>query len=82
LKEFADGSRHHVRISKNPEAVISKTLQGKRLVLTYRGKPVMRLEPVHNDKPDKSDPFYSLATLADSGGKSLTNEEMDKLIYE
>jgi len=67
---------------KNPEAVIRKTMQGKRLILTYRGKPVMRLEPVQNDKPDKSDPFYNLATLAGSGGKSLTNKEMDQLIYE
>jgi antitoxin (DNA-binding transcriptional repressor) of toxin-antitoxin stability system len=68
---------------KNPEAVIRKTMQGKRMLLTYRGKPVMTLEPVQQtDKPDKNDPFYTLATLADSGGSSLTNKEMDALIYE
>ena len=27
------------------------------------------------------DPFYALNQLADSHGKSLTNRQMDKLIY-
>ena len=71
-----------VEFRKNSGAIIRKALQGKRMLLTYRGKPVIRLEPVETEAPDKSDPFYRLADIADSGGKSLTNAEMDALIYE
>jgi len=35
---------------RDAEAVIRKVRQGKRLILTYRGKPVMRLEPIQDDK--------------------------------
>lgn len=66
---------------KNTGAVIRKAMQGKRMLLTYRGKPVIRLEPVDHKNPVDDDPFYGLAGLADSGGKSLTNREMDELIY-
>jgi antitoxin (DNA-binding transcriptional repressor) of toxin-antitoxin stability system len=66
---------------KNTGAVIRKALQGKRMLLTYRGKPVMRLEPIESGNPGKNDPFYALSALADSGGKSLTNNEMDEIIY-
>ena len=66
---------------RDAEAIIRKALQGKRMILTYRGKPVMRLEPIRDGLPDPDDPFYALAELADSGGKSLTNEQMDRIVY-
>ena len=66
---------------RDAEAIIRKALQGKRMILTYRGKPVMRLEPIINEQPDPGDPFYKLAELADSEGESLTNEEMDRIVY-
>jgi hypothetical protein len=42
----------------------------------------MRLEPIqeHNISPD--DPFYSITRLAIPNGKSLTNEEIDRIVYE
>ncbi len=70
-----------LQFRKNTGAVIRKALQGKRMILTYRGKPVMRLEPVTQEKPARGDPFYTIADLADEGGESLTNREMDRLIY-
>ena len=30
----------------------------------------------------QDDPFYTLAELADKGGKSLNNEEMDRIVYD
>ena len=66
---------------RNAEAIIRKARQGKRMILTYRGKPVMRLEPISDELPDSDDPFYALAELADPKGKTLTNEQMDRIIY-
>jgi antitoxin (DNA-binding transcriptional repressor) of toxin-antitoxin stability system len=69
-------SRRHCR------KIIYKVRQGKRLVLTYRGKPVMRLEPILDQEIGPDDPFYSLSKLAVSGSRSLNNEEIDRIIYQ
>ena len=39
-----------------------------------------RLEPLETSTP-ADDPFYDLAKLADAQGESLTNGEMDRVIY-
>jgi len=75
-----------VDFRRDAEAIIRKAQQGKRMILTYRGKPVMRLEPIPAKKPAKDDPFYTLGQMADSAGpdstgQSLTNDQMDKIIY-
>ena len=70
-----------VDFRRDAEAIIRKAQQGIRMILTYRGKPVMRLEPIPQGKPLKNDPFYSLGNLADSTGESLTNEQIDRVIY-
>jgi antitoxin (DNA-binding transcriptional repressor) of toxin-antitoxin stability system len=62
-------------------AVIRKVRQGKRLIMTYRGKPVMRLEPIQASVPGQDDPFYRLAECAVSTGQPLTNEEIDEIVY-
>ena len=51
------------------------------LALTVRGKPVARLEPVAGT-PSEDDPLYRLGQLAVSGGKSVSNRDMDRLIHE
>jgi len=63
-------------------AVIRKVRQGKRLIMTYRGAPVMRLEPIGPDAPGADDPFYKIAQLATAEGRPLTNEEIDQAVYE
>ncbi len=63
-------------------AVIRKVRQGKRLIMTYRGAPVMRLEPIGPGAPDADDPFYQIAQLATAEGRPLTNEEIDQAVYE
>ncbi len=67
---------------RDAEAIIRKVQQGKRLILTYRGKPVMRLEPIPDQHIGPDDPFYSLDQIAVAGGQSVTNEEIDQIIYE
>lgn len=67
---------------KHAEAIIAKVRQGKHLVLTYRGKPVIRLEPITDGRVSPDDPFYSLHALATSQGKKgITNEEIDEIVY-
>ena len=68
---------------KNAQAIIKRAMDGQRMLLTYRGKPAVRLEPVADDgTPAADDPFYALDDIAASGGRSLTNKQIDKIVYE
>ena len=67
--------RHHA------EKVIAQVQKGQRLILTYRGKPVARLEPIAPQAVASDDPFYSLGQLADDRGGPLTNEQIDDIVY-
>ena len=66
---------------KNTQKILKLAQSGHRMVLTLRGKPVMRLEPIEDDVLDSKDPFYRLAEKAVKTGTSLSNRQMDKLIY-
>lgn len=61
------------------ERIIAQVQKGQRMILTRRGKPVARLEPV-DQGPAVDDPFYSITDIAVPGG-SLSNEEIDKVLY-
>jgi antitoxin (DNA-binding transcriptional repressor) of toxin-antitoxin stability system len=52
------------------------------MTVTYRGKPIMKIEPIAPEKALLDDPFYNLCLVADNAAGSLSNEEMDKLIYD
>jgi len=64
------------------ESIIKQVRKGQSLVLSYRGKPAMRLMPIHDEDLSPDDLFYKLTDLAQSEGKSLSNAEIDALIYE
>ncbi len=70
-------------LKQHTEFIIRSVAQGEAVVIKYRGKPAVRLEPISQtqNKKTSADPFYSLTDLAAKGGNSLTNEEMDKLVY-
>ena len=70
-----------LQFRRDAETIIRKVQQGKRLILTYRGKAVMRLEPIHERKVNPDDPFYALAESA-TDGQPLSNEEIDRIVYE
>ena len=67
---------------RTAESVLKKVQQGQRFVLTYRGQPVARLEPVEARSIPADDPFYALGSLASGTAAALSNEEMDRIIYE
>ena len=70
-----------VQFRKDARGALGKVRRGQSLLLTLRGKPVARLEPVES-RPSENDPIYRLADLATDQGTSLTNDEMDRLIYD
>ena len=70
-----------VELRRDAEGVLRRVGRGERLVLTYRGQPAARLEPIAQSDAPADDPMYRLAELAVDQGGSLTNEEMDAIIY-
>jgi prevent-host-death family protein len=68
-------------LRQRAEKIVGQVARGESLVLTYRGRPAIRLEPIRSETADGDDPFYHLAEIADGKGKTLTNREMDAIIY-
>jgi antitoxin (DNA-binding transcriptional repressor) of toxin-antitoxin stability system len=66
---------------KNARKVIQWAQKGERVIMTYRGKPIIRMEPILDETPDEDDPFYVLYEKATDSGKSMTNDDMDEVIY-
>jgi antitoxin (DNA-binding transcriptional repressor) of toxin-antitoxin stability system len=65
---------------RHAERIIAQVQKGERMILTRRGKPVARLEPIRGNSVDADDPFYSLCELAEPAG-SLTNRRIDEILY-
>lgn len=70
-----------VEFRRGAEGVLRRIEQGERLILTYRGRPVARLEPCAPPTVPADDPIYRLSELAAEEGESLSNDEMDAIIY-
>ncbi|MDZ4659903.1 MAG: hypothetical protein SH868_20190 [Bythopirellula sp.] len=74
---------------RDTEAIIRKVQQGKGMVLTYRGKPVLRLEPIQSNGVQKEKSSKTLLDLCELGERlvppgpqiALTNDEIDRLVY-
>jgi antitoxin (DNA-binding transcriptional repressor) of toxin-antitoxin stability system len=63
--------------------VIKRLERGERLDLTYRGRKVARLEPIQQDESGPipaDDPIFTFFKHAEPLG-SMTNEEIDQLLY-
>ena len=66
------------------DKVIQRLARGESLLLTHRGKPVARLEPPAKEATAISadDPvFHVVDHTFDGSGKSLSNKEIDRLVY-
>jgi len=70
-----------VEFRRRAEEIIGSVQRGRRVILTYRGKPVVLLSPVTSDGAAEDDPFYALPSHAVDEGDELTNAEMDEAIY-
>jgi prevent-host-death family protein len=67
---------------RNTEGVIRRLRDGQSVVLSYRGKPVARMEPIRSEAPGPGDPFYRLCELATERGERLTNADIDRIVCE
>lgn len=69
---------------KNAERVLRRVARGERLVLSHRGKPAARLEPVASTPGAASanDPFLGIGRRATSSPKGKTKHaEIDRILY-
>lgn len=74
-----------VEFRRNARRALDAVRRGERLLLTYRGKPIARLEPVRPEAAEvaEDDPLLRVDDFAVAGpGGPLTNQEIDRLIYE
>ena len=69
-----------VEFRNNLEATLRRVARGEGVLLTRRGRPVARLEPVLDRKIGLDDPIYSLSALA-VDGESLSNEQIERELY-
>lgn len=69
---------------KHAERVLRRIARGERLVLSHRGKPAARLEPV-TAAPGAAlpnDPFLSIGRRATASPKGKTNHaKIDRILY-
>jgi antitoxin (DNA-binding transcriptional repressor) of toxin-antitoxin stability system len=69
---------------RNARRALDAVRRGERIVLTYRGKAVARLEPIRpeaTDVPD-DDPLLRIEDFAlDGPGAPLPNEAIDRIVY-
>ena len=78
-----------LELRRNAAGIIRRLQKGESFELSYRGRAVGRLEPVGLEPDDAplppDDPIFHLDRFAEAGvpGQSpLTNEEIDRLVYE
>ncbi len=66
---------------KNSKQILEWARRGERMIMTYRRKPVLRLEPMADQGPNEYDPFYHIDRLAQEKGAGLDNKQIDKIVY-
>jgi antitoxin (DNA-binding transcriptional repressor) of toxin-antitoxin stability system len=69
---------------KNAERVLRRIAQGERFLLSHRGKPAARLEPVTAAPgvPLRNDPFLEIGRRATVSPKGKTKHtEIDRILY-
>ena len=80
-----------LELRQHADAVVADLRRGVTLTLTYRGRPLARLEPIHPEPEEigADDPLYTLAgqtavagdpALA-AGNATLSNADIDRTLY-
>jgi antitoxin (DNA-binding transcriptional repressor) of toxin-antitoxin stability system len=73
-----------LELRRESAAVLSRLSRGERLILSHRGKPVARLEPVGRGEPTApdTDPFLNVGARAVSAPKGSTDHlQIDAILY-
>lgn len=69
---------------QNAEGVLRRVAKGERLVLSHRGKPAARLEPLAGEPLSDltNDPFLGIAHRAKPSSKGKTKHaDIDQILY-
>jgi prevent-host-death family protein len=69
---------------QNAQSVLRRVARGERLLLSHRGKPAVRLEPLTTapDKALSNDPFLMIGSRATAGPKGKTRHaDIDRIVY-
>ncbi len=69
---------------KNAEGVLRRVAKGERFVLSHRGKPAARLEPVRGPAAISAanDPFFSISKRAKRSPNGKTrHQDIDQIVY-
>jgi prevent-host-death family protein len=68
---------------QNAESVLRRVAKGERLVLSHRGKPAARLEPLSAaPQTPADDPFLGIGRRATSSPKGKTShKDIDRILY-
>jgi antitoxin (DNA-binding transcriptional repressor) of toxin-antitoxin stability system len=67
---------------RNAESFLRRIAKGERFVLSHRGKPVARLEPLNEVSANDSDPFLTIGNRAQASPKGKTSHaELDQILY-
>ena len=69
---------------KDAEGILRRVAKGERFLLSHRGRPAARLEPVLTNGPGDSatDPFLTIGQRALPSPKGKTRHaDIDKILY-
>jgi prevent-host-death family protein len=69
---------------KDAEGILRRVAKGERFLLSHRGRPAARLEPIATSGPDESanDPFLTIGQRAVPSSKGKTRHaDIDRIIY-
>jgi len=69
---------------KDAEGILRRVAKGERFLLSHRGKPAARLEPVSSGSTDEAadDPFLTIGQRAVPSPKGKTRHaDIDRVIY-
>ena len=69
---------------RNAESLLRRVAKGERFVLSHRGKPAARLEPLHGPSMTDpgSDPLLNIARRATPSPKGKTkHQDIDRILY-
>ncbi len=68
---------------RDAEGILRRIAKGERFVLSHRGRPAARLEPLNATEFDgANDPFLSIGQRAVASPKGRTNHrDIDKYLY-
>jgi len=69
---------------RNAESVLRRVAKGERLILSHRGQPAARLEPIHSPHPTsrENDQFLTIARRATPSPKGRTKHgDIDQIVY-